>query len=83
MWVEKSSAIVGSRNRYKSARPTSFAVVIKAKRTFTMLTVVIASVALAQRGLAADLSADELLTMLEVETYANKPEGGSWLPKTV
>lgn len=28
-------------------------------------------------------SADELLTMLEVETYAGKPEGGSWLPKTV
>lgn len=28
-------------------------------------------------------TADELLTMLEVETYANKPEGGSWLPKTV
>jgi len=28
-------------------------------------------------------SADELLTILEVETYAKKPEGGSWLPKTL
>lgn len=28
-------------------------------------------------------SAEELLTMLEVKTFANKPEGGSWLPKTV
>ncbi len=28
-------------------------------------------------------TADELLTMLEVETYAKKPEGGSWLPKTM
>jgi diguanylate cyclase (GGDEF)-like protein len=28
-------------------------------------------------------SADELLTTVEVATYENKPEGGSWLPKTV
>ncbi len=28
-------------------------------------------------------TADELLTILEVETFANKPEGGSWLPKTL
>lgn len=28
-------------------------------------------------------TADELLTAVEVETYAKKPEGGSWLPNTL